>query len=189
MATSRLPRKGYVHRDTLDEARLRDVVQRALAGNTDLGPASAARDRTVVWDDSGDQALVHLDSVVVKLIANSFVVSVDLETEQTARAPLIVVLAFGTEQDPAGLVATTDALARGNAMLAARWGRVLQETIWAALIGIAQAHAEERGKVPFSLHVIKGHVRFTAAEPVVLGDEARATFDRVSSRRHQDTSR
>lgn len=186
MATRRLPqRSGFVHRDTLDEGGLRALMQRALAGNADPGPASAARDRTVVWDDSGDQALVHLDSIVVKFLPNSLVVSVDLETEQTGRAPLIVVLAFGTDRDPAGLVATTDALARGNAMLAARWGRVLQETIWAALIGVARAHADERSKVPLSLHIVKGRMRFGAAEPVVLGDKARATFDRVMSRRRE----
>lgn len=185
MATRRPLRTGYVHRDTLSEAQLGGAVQRALAGNADLGDVSPARDRTVVWDDAGDQALVHLDSVVVKLVANSVIVSVDLETEQTGRAPLIVVLAFGTEQDPAGLVATTDALARGNMLLAARWGRVLQETIWAALMGFARAHADERGKVPLSLHIVKGRVRFNAGEPVVLGDEARATFDRAMSHRRE----
>ena len=186
MATRRLARSTrFVHRDTLDEAELRAVVQRALAGNADLPAASAARDRTIVWDDSGDQALVHLGSVVVRLVANSFVVSVDLETEQTGRAPLIVVLAFGTERDPAGLVATTDALPRGDAMLAARWGRVLQQTVWAALIGIARAHADERGKVPSSLHIVRNRLRFTAAEPVVLVDEARATLDRATSRRRE----
>jgi hypothetical protein len=182
MATTRVPRIGFVHRDTLDDGELRALMQRALAGNADLDAKTAARDRTVVWDDSGDQALVHLDSVVVKPLANALVVSVDLETEQTGRAPLIVVLAFGTERDPAGLVATTDALARGNALLAARWGRVLQETIWAALMGVARAHADERGKVPLSLHIVKNRVRFTAAAAVVLGDEAKATYERAMAR-------
>jgi|SRR5439155_3227730 len=185
MATRPVLRTRYVHRDTLSEAQLGGAVQRALAGNADLGRVSPARDRTIMWDDAGDQALVHLDSVVVKLVANSVIVSVDLETEQTGRAPLIVVLALGTQQDLAGLVATTDALARGNALLAARWGRVLQETIWAALMGIARLHADERGKVPLSMHIVKGGLRFNAGEPVVLSDEARASFDRVMSHRRE----
>ncbi len=185
MATRRFPRTAFVHRDTVDEGDLRTLLQRALAGNADLDSAPGGRDRTVVWDDSGDQALVHLDSVVVRLLANSLVVSVDLETEQTGRAPLIVVIAFGSDRDPAGLVATTNALARGNATLAARWGRALQETIWTALMRMASAHANERGKVPVSLHVMKNRVRFGAAEPVVLDDEARATFERVLSRRRK----
>jgi len=186
MATRRVPRRTvFVHRDTLDERTLRGLIQRALAGNADLAAVPASRDRAVVWDDSGDQTLVHLDSVVLRLLANSLVVSVDLETVETGRAPLIVVFAFGTERDPAGLVATTDALARGNAMLAARWGRVLQETIWAALIGEAQAHADERGKVPLSMHVAKGGLRFSVAEAVVLPDEARATFERMARRREE----
>lgn len=158
-------RLRYSVRDVLDEQAMAELVRQALAGQTDLGPVGANRLQTILWDDFGDQVLVYLDSVIVKLIKRLFIVSVDFECEQTGRAPLIVTLALGSVQDGAGLVATTNEAPRGHPLLAARWGRIFQETVWAALLGTARTHANERGKVPLSVHVLDGHLRFGAAPP------------------------
>lgn len=170
-------RLRYAVADRLDEAGARALIQRALAGGTAPGRSSEGGERAVLWHDLGDEALVYIDSVVVRMIKRFAVVSVDLETEQTGRAALIVTLAFGTTQDGAGLVAATDQMPRGHPLLAARWGKALQDTVWSALLDLARAHAEERGKVALAIHVLDGRISFDATSALALGDEAVRTFD------------
>ena len=82
----RTARSRHAVQDALDEAAARALIQRALAGGQDLSKAADGRARGVVWSDLGDEALVHLESVVLRFVTRFAVVSVDLETEQTGRA-------------------------------------------------------------------------------------------------------
>ena len=184
MATRKVKdRVQYSVKDQLNEAAAAALISRAFAGGARLETSARARTRPVLWKDLDDEVLVHLDSIVVRFVERYALVSVDLETEQTGRASLIVTLAFGSPQDGAGLVAATDALPRGNPLLAARWGRVVQETVWAALLDAARTHAEERGKVPLAIDVLAGRVRFGAAPALALGEEAQRTFDKTFPRK------
>jgi hypothetical protein len=81
-------RRRYSVPDGHSERDVADVARRALAGGADVANERGDR-RTVLWDDGGDQTLVHLDSVVVKLLPRFVIVSVDFETDQTGVAPLI----------------------------------------------------------------------------------------------------
>jgi len=172
-------RTRYQVADTLGESSAVALIQQALAGNKPLPDSPVGATRMLLWDDLGDQALVHVDSVVVRFVKRFAFVSVDLETEQTGRAALIVALAFGSTQDGAGLYATTDQLPRGHPLLAARWGELLQHTVWSAFIDLARQHASERGKAPFTMHVLDGHLRFTAETAIALKETAIRTFDQV----------
>lgn len=176
-------RLHYSVPDSLDEGGLVEVVRRALAGNAGVGGAADARAKAasgasrraparvgaVLWDDGDSQVAVHLDRVSVKVMKRFIVVALEMETEQTGRAPLIVTFALGTTQGKAGLLAVTDELPRGHPLLAARWGVVVRDTVWAALVSVADVHASERGKVPTGIHALDGHVRFIAKphEPLV----------------------
>jgi hypothetical protein len=162
----------YTIPGVLNEASLRAIMQDALAGNAGSTLPGGDRKNTVIWDDFGDQVLVHLDSVAVRLIKRLIFVSADFECEQTGRAPLIVTLAFGSLRDGAGLVAATDEVPRGHPLLAGRWGRIFQETVWAALLATARRHAGERGQVALSIHVLDGHLRLAAAPSLALGSAA-----------------
>ena len=64
-------------------------------------------------------------------------VRIDLETEQTGRAPQDVVIAVAEPSAPPSLLAVTDETARGDTRLAARWGQALQEAVWGALLELA----------------------------------------------------
>lgn len=177
MATRTLGKRSrYTIPDVLDEAALRSIMQAALAGNADPGSPAAAGPRTVLWDDFGDQVLVYLDAVTVRLIKRLIFVSTDFECEQTGRAPLIVTFALGSVQDGAGLVATTDEAPRGHPLLAGRWGAIYRETVWAALLATARQHAGERGKVALGIHVLDGHLRLGAAPALALGAAALKTL-------------
>jgi hypothetical protein len=131
---------------------------RALS-NSPTGP--------VVWVDRGDEVLVHLESTQVLIQGTSVLISVDLETDQTGRQPLVVVFSLGNGGDTAGLVATTDELPRGNALLAARWGRQLQQAVWASFINMSQTHAAERRLAPLGLAIKGNTLNFQAGAPLV----------------------
>lgn len=121
---------------------------------------------TIVWVEHGDEVVVHLDSVQVRLIPGSLLVSVDLETDQTSRATLVAVFALGTAGDPAGLTAVTDALPKGLGTLSARWGKTLQAAIWASLVGFAQDAAAQQGGAPIGLAVSQGSLEVIAGTPI-----------------------
>ena len=127
----------------------------------------------VIWVDGGDEVLVHLESVqTTMLAAGVLLVSVDLETDQTGRTPLIVRLALPVTGQAAGLVATTDAFPAGNGALAARWGAVLQDAVWSALLGLAQDHAAQTGLAPRGIGVSAGGLTLQPGAPLAAVSEA-----------------
>jgi hypothetical protein len=155
---------AYRNPDRLDEAGLAKELRTRLTGSAADGSAAAVAAPQVVWVDAGDEVLVHLDSIQVRILDRLIVVSVDLETDQTGRAPLIVPFSLGGLRDQAGLVATTSELAHGHRLLAARWGAVLQSALWAALTGIAKEHGDERGQQAYAMHALPGRVTFKSAQ-------------------------
>lgn len=155
--------------DTFSEQSLASALSLRLAGS----PASGAAIQTigakaVIWADRGDEVLVHLDSVRTKINDRLLLVSVDLETDQTGRASLVVALALGNATDPAGLIASTDALPRGNGMLAARWGKTLQDAVWGSLLAVASAHASERLGAPAGISAAAGVLQFSSGPALVV---------------------
>jgi hypothetical protein len=115
---------------------------------------------------------VHLESTQVRIQADSVLVSVDLETDQTGRQPLVVALCLNTGADGAGLVAATDELPRGNGLLAARWGQNLQAAVWASLLNMSQQHAFERQQAPLGLSITGTTLNFHAGAPLVAASSA-----------------
>jgi len=155
--------------DTFNEQSLASALSQRLAGSPANGAATQTTGaKAVIWVDRGDEVQVHLDSVRTKINDRMLLVSVDLETDQTGRAALVVALALGNASDPAGLIATTDELPRGNGMLVARWGKTLQNAVWGSLLAVASAHASERLAAPVGISAAAGVLRFNAgAAPVV----------------------
>jgi len=160
-----------LYKDRVGEAALAQELRARLAGVPADGSApTSASTAQVIWVDAGDEVLVHLDSIQVRILDRMIVVSVDLETDQTGRAPLICPYALGGLRDQAGLIATTHELARGNRLLAARWGPILQSALWAALTGLATDHADERGQQGYAIHALPGRITLKSAvvPPVAL---------------------
>lgn len=152
----------------IDPATITTELGVRLAGTGADGSHSPAgtRPQKVVWVDAGDEVLVHLDSITVRILANALLVSVDLETDQTGRTPLIVSLALSIGNDSAGLVAVTDELPRGNGLLAARWGPALQAAVWASLLGLAQDLGAKQNGVPRALSLAAGKLNLQAGPPL-----------------------
>jgi hypothetical protein len=136
------------------------------ANGARLPPDELQAPDKVIWVDNGDEALVHLNSMEARILDRLLLVSVELETDQTGRTPLVVAFALGGADDPAGLVAVTDELPHGNPILAARWGRALQAAVWASLLGLAGDHATEQNLTPLGISAVKGSLRLHAGDPL-----------------------
>jgi hypothetical protein len=157
--------------DTLDPGALTKILIPRLAGTPADGSAALPTGTTaparVIWVDSGDEVLVHLDSMTTQIVGQTVLISVDLETDQTGRTPLIVPFAVSSD-DTAGLIAATDEFPRGNGLLAARWGRAVQAAAWSALLSLASDHATERGQAPRGLAIANGHLQLVAGPPLAV---------------------
>ncbi|MEY2465479.1 MAG: hypothetical protein QOH64_3617 [Acidimicrobiaceae bacterium] len=121
---------------------------------------------TVVWVDGADEALVHLDSVSSRAVGTTLVMSLDLETDETGRAPVIVRFAMGAPDDPGGLVCATDEVPHGPPALVSRWGDAVQAALWSSLLNLAVDHAGQRGASPAAMGIADGRLvmRTTEAE-------------------------
>jgi hypothetical protein len=123
----------------------------------------------VIWVDQGDEVLVHLDSVAIRYVGETLLVSMDLESDQTGRTPLVVPFALGGNSAAgATLVAATEEFPRGNALLAARWGAPVRDAAWSALLQLAADHAAERSAAPQGLTLEGGKLRLTAGAALML---------------------
>jgi hypothetical protein len=131
-----------------------------VAAGSNAGPPAAPT--KTIWVDHGNEVLVHLDSTTVRILDRMVLVSIDLETDQTGRTPLICSFAVSGAGELGGLVATTDELPRGSGLLASCWGKQLQTAVWSSLIGLANDHASERGLTPRALSAMPGKLSLSA---------------------------
>jgi hypothetical protein len=145
------------------------LALRLLGTPADGSRAAASASQTVgpvIWVDHGDEVLVHLEAMRIQMQDGLILVSVDLQTDQTGRTPLIISIALGKPNDSAGLLGVTDEYPRGNGILAARWGTVLQEAVWAALLSLAKDHAMQTGQAPRAIGVTTGKLSLQAGTPL-----------------------
>jgi hypothetical protein len=131
--------------------------------------ASATPPSQVIWVDGVNEVLVHLDSTQVRMLDGTLLVSVDLETDQIARTPLVCAFALGGTGDQAGLVATAEQFPQGNGGLAATWGPQLQQAVWSSILSLSNDHASERNQAPRGVFVSAGTLSLSAGAPIVVG--------------------
>ena len=102
------PPSTYKVPDNFGEAELPGALSVRLMGTPANGvPPSGptAAPSAVIWVNGSNEVLVHLDSTQVRILDGMLLVSVDLETDQTGRTPLICSFALSNSADAAGLLA------------------------------------------------------------------------------------
>lgn len=114
----------------------------------------------VVWVDGEHEALVHLDSLTARTVGTTLLMSIDLETDETGRGPVIVRFAMGGPNDPGGLDVATDEVPHGPAALVSRWGEAVQAALWNGVVGLAARHAAQQGAELAAIGVQRGSVVF-----------------------------
>ncbi len=155
--------------DSFTEATLANELSQRLGGRSaDSGPLLVSRHipGQVIWVDAGSDVMVHLDSVKTHIADGLLLVSVDFECDQTGRTPLIAAFGMNHGADAAGLFMTTDEYPRGNGLLAARWGRIYQNALWAALTGLVSDHASERKLFPLALTCSNATLQLRSGAPL-----------------------
>jgi hypothetical protein len=160
----------YTIPDLISGSDLATYLRVRLAGTPADGstaPAGSTPPTAVIWVDAGDEILVHLSSIATQIVDTNVLVSIDCETDQTGRTPLVVVFALGANASGA-LVAATDEFPRGNGLLAARWGIPVQQAAWNAMLALAADHATERGTSPLGLTIQSGKLRLQAGPSLTL---------------------
>jgi hypothetical protein len=157
--------------DNLSPTVLAGLLQARLAGVPADGSApNGAVPASVIWTDQGDEVLVHLSSLNISFVESTVLVSIDLESDQSGRTAMVVALALGdTPQAGGALLAATDEIPRGNALLAARWGKVLRDAAWTAFLVLAADHADQTRLSPQALTLAHGQLRLTAGPAIKLG--------------------
>src|SRR6266704_2800104 len=88
-----------------------------------------------VWQDFDSELAVVVGGIRVALREGLLLVGIPVRCDQTAsdRTELVVPLALGTLDEPAGLVATVETPARGgNPLVVARWGQTAVAATWLA---------------------------------------------------------
>lgn len=161
-------RPHFRHPERFDETALAAELGLRLVGTPADGsePASDQTYKQVVWVEAGDEVLVHLDSLRVRLVGRTLLVSLELESDQTGRGAVVVGFGLGDGSDGAGLVVTADGVAHGHPLLASRWGTAVRASVWNSLLGMAEDHADERGLAPAALSAVGGELRIGVGAPL-----------------------
>lgn len=147
-----------------------DALTRALrAALTGPGNAGAS---AVIWNDRGSQVILHVGKLQLRALDNALVVAIDTQSAEFGVAPLIVRFVFGGRDDPASLVAATDDSALGHPAIAARWGQLFRDVIWAALVRLSVSHAADHGLTPTAWEITPDRLRFAAGPEVSVRDLA-----------------
>jgi hypothetical protein len=164
------------------------AIQDAVCGPAHLGS------QEVIWSDGGARILLHVAGLRAIGQGNVLIAAVDTESAEFGVAPLIVRFVFGSEQEPAFLVAATDETALGHPQVAARWGDLFRDVIWAAFARLAEVSAA--GKTPAGLRLSPAGLELTMHEPVPVVQAAREHVDdlirrglRQASANRQDPGR
>jgi hypothetical protein len=158
------PKRRFEIPPRLDEATLAAAIARRLVSPETL-PKGYGAPGSVVWTDGADEVLVHLPSLKVALRDRLVAVSLDLECDQTGRETLVLPFAVGGARDPAGLIAATESLPRGDGLLVGRWGRIVQDAVWSALLAVVDDYATRLKKLPFGFTASDGVLSLRAAKP------------------------
>jgi hypothetical protein len=108
-----------------------------------LSPTADKEDTAVAWFDGDSEMVLHLSELQVSLKPGSVLVRLAVETDQTGKDTLIVPFSVGSSAKDAYLIAMTESVPRGNTLLASRWGRPIQETLWHTLLQVGQSEVDK----------------------------------------------
>jgi hypothetical protein len=117
-------------------AELTSALQRQLASG---GAATDA----LVWTDGDSEVVVYPSQSKVVLQPGLILVEVRLAADQSGTTPvaLVIPISVGQSAEDAALIGVTEDVPRGNALLASRWGAVVQNAVWHALVQVGEEKA------------------------------------------------
>jgi hypothetical protein len=139
---------------TLGSAELTDALRERLLDGEDAA----------LWEDGGARVLIHADDLDVDIYEDGLIVSARLEADE-AQGTVSVALALARGDEPPDLVAAAEERAQGEPELAARWGQVLQDAVFAVIVALLEDTARAEDTQAVGLHVRDGALELALAEP------------------------
>jgi hypothetical protein len=112
----------------------------AAAFTNELGAGSGGGD-PVIWAAQGSEVIVYPDSVDVRLRPGLLRASVDLASDDTGRVTQPVELALAYPGEAPNFTATAELAPAGDPIIAGRWGRLVQNAVWSAVLNLAGPEA------------------------------------------------
>lgn len=107
--------------------QLRNKIQQLLVPEGhEIGP--------VIWEDGESDVIVHIDKLRLAIKPSLILFEVHLEADNIGLVPLVIPFKIGNSADTASLIISTEHLPRGNQLMAHRWGEIVQEHLWFALL-------------------------------------------------------
>jgi hypothetical protein len=163
----------------LNPDELQKLVMVAVPKAAGLPPGSAAK--SVVWTLAGNELLVLLARVTVRLVGDGIaLVRIPVHCDQVEDAAVTVPIAVGDDKRPAGLLAATEDRPRGPAAVVDVWGEALTAFAWQVLLAVATGVAAGAGTDVDGSPLIPAGLTASANGVRVL-TMARHPFDRTPS--------
>ena len=137
-------------------------------GSTEL--TAAVRERLLggepaaLWQDGDARVMILAEPLEANVHETGIVVSAPLEADE-AKGTVSVALALASGKERPDLVAAAEERVEGEPALAARWGRVLQEAIFAVLVELLEEAARAEGAKPVGVRVRDGVLELAIEEP------------------------
>jgi hypothetical protein len=168
---------GTVHVSPEDAAPLFPAAAAAAAG---FDPLAAEPPGPVVWREGDRELLIDTVKVVGRFAPGVIAVSIPVDCDQTRPAFVHVSFVVGKPEEPAGLVAATEARPRGPAVVVDAWGENLVAFAWHVVLEVVTNVAGEAGRDLDGSRLVPIGI---AANPdgLFVVPMARHTFDRTRS--------
>jgi hypothetical protein len=116
---------------------LQKKIQQLLAPQTDkAGP--------VIWQDGESEVIVHLDKLRFAIKPGLVLFEIQLEADNLGVVPMVVPFRIGNDIKSASLILTTEHLPRGDSLMTHRWGEIVQEHLWFALLEAGEQIKQEQ---------------------------------------------
>ena len=156
------------------------LVAAAAWAGTVGGTPESERTPAVVWREGADALLIDVGGVTATTSTGWVVIRIPVACDQLPdrRADVEVPFAVGSPDRPAGLVAATETVPRGPAVVVARWGEALVALAWRAMLDGVAGLAAEAGRDVDGAPLVPVALVATERGLAVL-PQARHGFDRL----------
>jgi len=107
--------------------------------------AGAAATPRAVWSDGGNELLVEIAKIALKIEDGLVHVQIPVACEEAGRQTIMVSFATGAAASPAGLIFATDTIPAGPPEIVDIWGEALVSLAWTAVLRALTALADAAG--------------------------------------------
>ena len=151
---------------------LASSVRRELAADEDSS-------QTVVWTDGDAEVVLYPERLRAALRPGLVLLEARLAADQTGAqpAPLTVPFSVGKGIPDAALFAVTEEVPRGDPLLAARWGTLVQDALWLAILRTGESRrppaATRTPPTLLGLYAESDALTYLFGPPVTADDVAR----------------